>query len=373
MRNRSPIVAYDAARSSVDSFLLAYHVPLLDATVKLQIQSDLELNRSIPAKSPSNGMDIMLMRFISATTAGLLFLTFYASAASPDFERLKTDAEKQYAEGWSALAHETYAKAQVADLPAPDKRRLISASPTRSGVRKPPRRRRTPPNSTAPVMNSKSSSATSSAPKIRIASGPKCEESLGDYFWTRRNSHNWGEAWPHYQKALDWWAGAADIELARQRYLKIVWTMARPPQHGSGVLLLWRITATTSRCDVLENALKIAQTDNDKAHAHYLIAMTLRKQGGDGSNASVCRRNSRARSSLAEARDWYDDALYNYARMDAEPGPRHSAQERRLDAGTGLPKALELFRRFVKEFQKGETRYCEQAQQQIQNITEPQS
>jgi len=31
----------------------------------------------------------------------------------------------------------------------------------------------------------------------------------------------------------------------------------------------------------LENALKIALTDQDKAHAHYLIAMTLRNQGGD--------------------------------------------------------------------------------------------
>ncbi len=35
-------------------------------------------------------------------------------------------------------------------------------------------------------------------------------------------------------------------------------------------------------------------------------------------------------------------------------------------------KALELLRRFVKEFQKGESRYYEQAQQQIKNITEPQ-
>ena len=67
--------------------------------------------RSIPAKSPSNRMDIMMMRFISATTAGLLFLTFHAPAASADFEKLKADAEKQYADGSYALAHETYARA----------------------------------------------------------------------------------------------------------------------------------------------------------------------------------------------------------------------------------------------------------------------
>jgi hypothetical protein len=32
---------------------------------------------------------------------------------------------------------------------------------------------------------------------------------------------------PHYQLALDWWAGAPD-ELARDRYL-MVWRLARPP------------------------------------------------------------------------------------------------------------------------------------------------
>src|SRR6185312_17137166 len=35
-------------------------------------------------------------------------------------------------------------------------------------------------------------------------------------------------------------------------------------------------------------------------------------------------------------------------------------------------KALEMFRRVVAEFKKGETRYWEQAQEQIKNITEPQ-
>ena len=44
-------------------------------------------------------------------------------------------------------------------------------------------------------------------------------ESLGDFWWTRRNQRNWGQAWPHYEKALDWWAGSESIDRARQRYL----------------------------------------------------------------------------------------------------------------------------------------------------------
>src|SRR5882724_2754513 len=66
--------------------------------------------RSIPANSPSNRMDIMIMRTFLTTIAGLLFFTFNSFAASPDFEQLKAEAEKQYADGSYALAHETYVK-----------------------------------------------------------------------------------------------------------------------------------------------------------------------------------------------------------------------------------------------------------------------
>ena len=64
----------------------------------------------------------MIMRVISVTTTCLLFFTIHSSAASPDFEALKADAEKQYADGSYALAHETYTKAQLADLAPTDKR-----------------------------------------------------------------------------------------------------------------------------------------------------------------------------------------------------------------------------------------------------------
>lgn len=55
------------------------------------------------------------------------------------------------------------------------------------------------------------------------------KESLGDFWWTRKQTRNWSSAWQNYQQALDWWAGARDIELARQRYLKMVWTISSPP------------------------------------------------------------------------------------------------------------------------------------------------
>ena len=73
---------------------------------------------------------------------------------------------------------------------------------------------------------------TSRGRKIMIRCGRKWRSRWGDYFWSRRNMTDWSQAWPHYQNALDWWAGTADIELARARYLKIVWTCAHPSQFG---------------------------------------------------------------------------------------------------------------------------------------------
>ena len=54
----------------------------------------------------------------------------------------------------------------------------------------------------------------------------EAHESLGDFFWTRRQHINWSAAWPHYQQALDWWAGQRDLNVARDRYLKIVFRAA---------------------------------------------------------------------------------------------------------------------------------------------------
>src|ERR1041385_4889579 len=64
----------------------------------------------------------MKMRLIVATTTCLLFLAMHSRAASPEFDKLKADAEKQYADGSYALAHETYGKAQLTDLSPADKR-----------------------------------------------------------------------------------------------------------------------------------------------------------------------------------------------------------------------------------------------------------
>src|SRR5215510_1617308 len=99
--------------------------------------------------------------------------------------------------------------------------------------------------------------------------------------------------------------------------------------------------------------------------------MTYRQQGDQEQRARV-REEFEAALKFGQKTDWYDDALYNYAEWMVSYGNIIPLAEGSWRQEPNYVKALELFRRLVKEFSKGETRYWEQAQQQIKNITEVQ-
>lgn len=286
-----------------------------------------------------------------------------------DYEKLKAEAERLYAERSYALAYELYLKADALELPPAEARWVdfrVADTLWRSqaGTRTADSTRFDQARQQLEVLI-----RDIQREEDRDRVWAEVHESLGDFWWTRREARNWGQAWPHYQQALDWWAGTRDIELARQRYLTIVWTMAQPREvepyyyygyHGNVVPL-----------EILENVLKIAQTENDKAHAHYLIAMTIRHQGGDWDQRQRVPEEFEAALKPGKATDWYDDALYNYAEWMANSGYIIETEGGGWRQEPDYVKALELFRRLTSEFRKGETRYYDQAVQQIETITKP--
>ena len=149
------------------------------------------------------------------------------------------------------------------------------------------------------------------------------QQSLGDFWWLRSDSRNWGAAWTHYQPALDWWAQSKDLETARRHYLEIVWSISEPAWQDQ--YYSYGAFGNVLPPQILENVLKIAQDENDRTHAHYLLAMTLRNQGGV-QRQRVSREfesaleGGPARGGLARdglVRDWYDDALFHYAQWMA--------------------------------------------------------
>jgi uncharacterized protein YfaS (alpha-2-macroglobulin family)/tetratricopeptide (TPR) repeat protein len=309
--------------------------------------------------------------YILASLACVMGLQSFA-ASPPEYEPLKADAEKLYADGSYAKAHEAYGQAVAMNLDAGDRRWVdfrLADTLWRSEVAT-QTADTTQLDAAQRELESQVRDITRTEDHDRVWA--EVEESLGDFFWTRRNSTDWSQAWPHYQNALDWWAGAADIEMARARYLKMVWECAHPPQFGPRNFY-YGIGGYGNALplEILENAAKIAQSENDRAHAHYLIAMTLRNQGIEWEQRRRVPEEFEAAIKPGKTTDWYGDALYNYALWMSGAGRVVRQAEGGWTLRPDYVKALELYRRLMKEFDQGETSYWQQAQQQIKFITDP--
>src|SRR5581483_10894199 len=286
-----------------------------------------------------------------------------------EYERLKAEAEKLYAESSYSKAHELYQKADKRGLSPREARwvdfrladtqwRAQAATETSDDTKYEQARQQLE----ALVRDAKSD-------EDRDRVWAEVHQSLGDFWWTRRNSRNWGAAWPHYQQALDWWAGTRDVELARQRYLTIVWTIAQP--QGVEQYYYYGYYGNYVPLEILGNVLKIAKSENDKARAHYLIAMTIRNQYGDWEQRQRVPEEFEAAIKAGNTTDWYDDALYHYGEWMVSNGRIVAQSDGGWRQEQDYVKALELFRRLVSEFSKGETRYYDQAQAQIESIIKP--
>ena len=301
--------------------------------------------------------------------ATFIFLLLNSSPQQPAYSPLKAAAERAYAEGSYARANEIYSRVQRGELPA-DEARWVEfrlADTTWRGQA-----------ATATADTTKFEQAQKQLEELirshdkeddRDLVWAEAHESLGDYFWTRRNQMNWGSAWAHYQPALDWWAGQRDLDRARVRYLNIVFRSAQPPRPDE--YYYYTYYGNYIPLDILENALKISRSENDKVHLHFLIAMTMRYRGGDWQSRQRVPEEFEAALKSGKQADWYDDALFHYAEWMNNNGVVQQLDNGQWQQEVDYVKALELYRRLISEFVKGETRHYDQALQQIKNITSP--
>ena len=105
-----------------------------------------------------------------------------------------------------------------------------------------------------------------------------------------------------YQRALDFWAGSSELEVAWDRFLNILWKacvpQARPYEiYGSAGNYL--------PVDVLEQAARIAQTPEDRSHAYYLLARSLQQRGG-------CRHALRAHPASLREGNRYPPSMHGW-------------------------------------------------------------
>ncbi len=315
---------------------------------------------------------LVSMGSVMKTMLALAVVTFFAalslhSQTAAEYAPLKAEAEKFIAEKSYAKANEVYLKAKALSLSAADAKWVefrLSDTQWRSAAAT-QQADTTKQDQARQALETMVRDITREEDKDRV--WVEVKESLGDFWWMRRNSVNWHPAWANYQQALDWWAGAKDINEARERYLSIIRRAARPAQAER--YYYYGYYGNSLPLPVLENTLKIAQTDTDKALAHYLIAMTIKNQGGSFEQRQRVPEEFEAAVKFGKANDWYDDALYHYAEWMMQQGRFIPTENGSYRQEPDNKKALEMFRKLVNEFKKGETRYFEQAQNQINYIT----
>ncbi|MEW6129056.1 MAG: alpha-2-macroglobulin family protein [Acidobacteriota bacterium] len=294
------------------------------------------------------------------------FSFFSTRAQESDYQKLKTEAEKYYAEKSFSKAREIYTPAKDLKLSAADSRwvafrladtlwRAQAATQTADSTKYDEARQQLE----ALIRDIQRT-------EDRDIVWAEAQESLGDFWWTRKDSQNWYQGWQFYQQALDYWAGSSELDLARSRYLQIVWRMSR----SEWTDYYYYGYYGTAPLDVVENALKIAESANDKAHAHYLVAMTLRNQGNYEQRIRV-GDEFEAAMAAGKSNDWYDDALFFYGEWMMTNGRISQDANGNYKQEQDFVKALELFRRLTREFQKGETRYFDNAKNYIDQITKP--
>jgi alpha-2-macroglobulin len=306
------------------------------------------------------------MKTIILSISAFAFLLLNAVAQQTDYPQLKNDAEAQYAQGSYARANDLYGRVDKSKLNPAEARwvefRLADTSWRAEAA--------TQTSDTTRLKQAQKQLEE----LIRVKESDhdlvwaEAHESLGDFFWVRRGNTNWGGAWPHYQQALDWWAGQRDINVARDRYIRIVFRAERPPLQTDGYY--YTSYGNYIPLDILENALKISTSANDISHLNFLLAMTMRYTGGSYTARYRVPDQFEEALKAGKKSDWYDDALFYYAEWMGNYGSVQPLEDGQLQEQPDYEKALELYRRLLREFTKGETRYYDHAQEQIKNITE---
>lgn len=96
----------------------------------------------------------------------------------------------------------------------------------------------------------------------------------------------------------------------------------------------------------------------------------MRATGGDWEARERVPDEFEAALKGGKKTDWYDDALFYYAEWMTNNGAVKQTAPGQWQQEPDYVKAIELYRRLTREFAKGETRYYDQALQQIKNITD---
>ncbi len=188
-------------------------------------------------------------------------------------------------------------------------------------------------------------------------------ESLGDS-WQYQGHYYFNNAWPYYQKALDWWAKSTDIEKARKKYLIILSKLV--DFSGEDADLYPR--NINMPISYFESAANLANTNVDKAKTNLWLAKQLSLYGDIKFHQPTQKAFEQAFVSGKETQ-WFDEILFNYANRAAERGQLIYHDNGSVSQAPDYEKAVELYQLFLKTFKKGESRFYGPVKTALRDIT----
>ena len=290
-----------------------------------------------------------------------------ATAESGEVERASAaKADRLYEEGSYQLALEQYKKlSERPGLEAGELRRLafrIADATWRAEVAS----RRSDWSQTAKAEKRLQELAKEpERPEERDQLWAEIQESLGD-LWATREAQ---KARPHYDAALDWWAGARASADAADRYLRIIWKVA-DPKSLRYTSISYGGSAARLSLDVAQSVLKLARSDLEKAHAHGLIAEALLRRG---LYIDVPRVAEEFELALLQghADPWFPDTLMLYAGWLSAGGRLAEGKDGRQQIEPDFVRSAEQYRRLLATFKKSETPRVDEAQRLLDEITKP--
>ncbi|HYO75893.1 MAG TPA: MG2 domain-containing protein, partial [Thermoanaerobaculia bacterium] len=294
---------------------------------------------------------------------GLLMLAVAGAVALPPeqgaraYDALRAEAERFYAEKSFSRAHQIYEDAAKLQL-TPEQRQWVefrlADTTLRADVASPSRDPRERDAARAALET------LANVPTLALINA-EANEALGDFYAFHRMHRDPSQSQRFYLRALDFWAGAENIDVARRRYLSIVWRMAGGAEGYHNIRNVPR--------DVLVNADRIAVTHEDRARARYFLAQ---RYLAEGNGASAERAFELFEEVIRDGRgtEYYDDALFAYGTALLQ----WSDMAVQADRDEALPapdyaKALALFRRLRAEFTDTTSEFHDDAAAAIEQIT----
>lgn len=292
-----------------------------------------------------------------------------SEAAPEDYPRIKAAAEVLYARGEFGDARELYLSIDSAKLPAEEGRWVEFRSEDtewRAQDRGPkviPERRRQ-----AGILLEKLVAGVKRTEEGDRVWAEACE-SLGDFEWARDGLRDWPRAWQRYKAALDWWAGSTEIELARTRYLNLLWkatlrydTVGKPATIPLKDLPEFR--------GALEKGLLLTTSREDASYLSYRLAVLLGRGTSQAEREKILRFYDEA-TALGVGCPWYGQSLFDYAQWCESSSGAEFRGLWLAYGGSGASRALDLYERIVRDFKPGETPGYAAAKQKVDALKQP--